>query len=177
MTIYLAPLRDRLPRRLGSCSHLRPSRRATSHAHRTLRPFRRLLQGGLPFSLHSRRSGLGHCCSHPPKRVPIWTVRTRDRPCPRFRVAPRSMQLGLSSASRRRQRPSCARRPCSTLFAAHRLQPKLRLLLRPSVPGQGFEPRYADPKSAVLPLDDPGPTTHLQLYRKFGAESKAHYSM
>lgn len=24
------------------------------------------------------------------------------------------------------------------------------------VPGQGFEPRFADPKSAVLPLDDPG---------------------
>ena len=23
-------------------------------------------------------------------------------------------------------------------------------------PGQGFEPRFADPKSAVLPLDDPG---------------------
>ena len=26
----------------------------------------------------------------------------------------------------------------------------------PSVPGQGLEPQLTDPKSAVLPLDDPG---------------------
>jgi hypothetical protein len=71
------------------------------------RSFRRLLQGGLPFSLRrtlARRPGL--CCSRPPKRAPLWTVRTYDRPFPRFHVAPCSVQLGLSSVLR--QRPSCA---------------------------------------------------------------------
>ncbi len=42
----------RLPRRLGSCSQL--STGSASHLSRAsaLRSFRRLLQGGLPFSLH-----------------------------------------------------------------------------------------------------------------------------
>jgi hypothetical protein len=72
-----------------------------------LRSFRRLLQGGLPFSLrHALALRPGLCCSRPPKRTPIWTVRTYDRPFPRFHVAPCSLQLGLSSALR--QRPSCA---------------------------------------------------------------------
>src|SRR5262245_12467357 len=99
----------RLPRHLGSGSHL--STGSASHLSRmvthALRSFRRLLQGGLPFSLRrtlARRYGL--CCSRSPKRAPIWTVRTYDRPFPRFRVAPCSVQLGLSSVLR--QRPSCA---------------------------------------------------------------------
>ncbi len=98
MTIYLGPLRDRLLRRLGSCSHLRPSRRATSHALRRCGRFGDCCREDCPF--HSALAcGIGLCCSHPPKRAPIWTVRTHDRPCPRFRVAPCSVQLGLSSAA------------------------------------------------------------------------------
>lgn len=32
------------------------------------------------------------------------------------------------------------------------------------VPGQGFEPRFRDPKSLVLPLDDPGVTSSIGVY-------------
>ncbi len=34
--------------------------------------------------------------------------------------------------------------------------PRLHLSGFLFVPGQGFEPRFRDPKSLVLPLDDPG---------------------
>src|SRR5690348_1885067 len=40
----------------------------------------------------------------------------------------------------------------------------------PAAPGQGFEPRYAAPKAAVLPLNDPGPTP--LLYRAAGEAVK-----
>ncbi len=108
----------RLPRRLGSCSQL--STGSASHLSRAsaLRSFRRLLQGGLPFSLHITRllpvlCGYGLCCSHRLAAVPVWTVRAYDRPFPRFREAPCSAQPGLSSAFR--QRPPGARIPCPTL--------------------------------------------------------------
>ena len=101
---------DRLPRHLGSGSRL--STGSANHLSRTVartpRSYRRLLQGGLPFSLRRHRcrwGGIGHCCSRPLARTPVRTVRTCDRPCPRLHVAPCSAQLGLSSALR--QRPSC----------------------------------------------------------------------
>lgn len=182
MTISLRPLRTRLPRRLGSCSRFRPSWRATSHAMRctTPRSIRRLLQGGLPFSLHSEE---WHrlCCSHLHKKVPIWTVRTHDRPFPRFHVAPRSMQLGLSSTlacsghwhflalpnsvivfGLLRWPPLARGHLACNYTTSYRSLASVRCgIFRPrdpahQVPGQGFEPQSTDPKSVVLPLDDPG---------------------
>ena len=105
------PCGPRVRRRLRTGSRLSPD----SASSRLVRADRRLLQGGLPFSPRPRRDGLGFCCSHSagcPDRVPVWTVRAGacGRPCPRLHEAPCCMQLGLSSTSRGRQRPSCAHR-------------------------------------------------------------------
>jgi hypothetical protein len=75
------------------------------------RPNRRLLRGGLPFSLHTRRYGSGLCCSHTPKRVPIWTVDATYRTSLAFTRHPCSAQLGLSSE------PSCGS-PATMPFAS-----------------------------------------------------------
>ena len=104
-----ALVRGRLPRRLGSCSRLPTG--SASHLSRLLRDAAvasEIAAGRIAlFTPPACAHGIGLGCSRPPKRAPIWTVRTHDRPCPRFRVAPRSTQLGLSSAHRE-QRPSCA---------------------------------------------------------------------
>lgn len=42
------------------------------------------------------------------------------------------------------------------------------------VPGQGFEPRLAGPKPAVLPLDDPGKQVYIN--RKFKKIQYLHLS-
>lgn len=49
-------------------------------------------------------------------------------------------------------------RPAAQKTARHLAVPrgKLPCNFLCAVPGQGFEPRFRDPKSLVLPLDDPG---------------------
>jgi hypothetical protein len=69
----------------------------------------------------------------------------------------------------RGQRPPGAVKPCPTLsscIAAHKCPAFVK---SSSVPGQGLEPQLTDPKSAVLPLDDPGLETRLQLYSIHGS--------
>ena len=108
---------DGLPRRLGSCSHFQPSRRATCRPE-GLRLCRRLPQGGLPFSLRLSRDGITASVSVALARVAtdaildclgITQCALRVTFClsHAYRVAPRSVRPGLSSAHRG-QRPSCA---------------------------------------------------------------------
>ena len=85
----------------GSASHLS---RTVARAPRSIR---RLLQGGLPFSLHralARR--LWSLLLSLSEESANLDCQDHDRPFPRFHVAPCSLQLGLSSVLR--QRPSCA---------------------------------------------------------------------
>src|SRR5690242_13131214 len=71
-----------------------------SASHRLLRADRRLLQGGLPFSLPPLPTGLVSVALAPVARCANLDCQAADVPaaCPRFREAPRSMQLGLSSS-------------------------------------------------------------------------------
>ena len=96
-------------------------------------------------------------------------------PCPRFREAPCSMQLGLSSSgeppavilsapaahsplARLLIIPDCGRRRKTRAqkSAAGRIAPRRADGARRGlVRGQGFEPQFSAPKAGVLPLDDP----------------------
>jgi hypothetical protein len=77
------------------------------------RPSRRLLRGGLPFSLPSspsRDPGHGLCCSRVRKRADLDCQRRSVSPA--FTGHPRSVQLGLSSGpwwAQRSSFPSCVR--------------------------------------------------------------------
>ena len=63
------------------------------------RSIRRLLQGGLPFSLRwHEAAGIGHCCSRGSPRADL-DCRRRLRRLPGFHRAPWLMQLGLSSGA------------------------------------------------------------------------------
>ena len=80
-------------RRLRDCSRL-----LASASNRLCRPVRRLLQGGLPFSLHpaNRLAFVAVALATTEVVAPIWTVDGSPR-LPGFHRAPRSTQLGLSS--------------------------------------------------------------------------------
>ncbi len=129
----ISALAGRLPRHLGSCSHFRPARRAAYHAcgaHTAVDS--EIAAGRITLFTPHPRGGIGLCCSH--LAVPVWTVRAYDRPCPRFHVAPCSMQLGLSSTGR----PAAATLafwPCPTLLS-HGTRCGPWLLLR-SLAGSG----------------------------------------
>lgn len=116
----------------------RPTQRATS---REWLPIRRGRIGDCcredcPFhSTVLSHGGIGLCCSRSPKRAPMWTVRANDRPFPRFRMAPRSAQLGLSSASR--QRPSCTAKPCPIRYRQYSGR-SMRPLLSSACSGAGI---------------------------------------
>ena len=126
-----------------------------------------------PFHSARRRPGL--CCSHaggPACRSGLSRAGRAAGPCPRFREAPRSMQLGLSSSVAASGHPIPTnhaslmhagvlyQKPGGGARRGHKnppnegADPRRRMEAGGTpgwVRGQGFEPQLSAPKAGVLP--------------------------
>ena len=144
-----------------------------------MRAVRRLLRGGLPFSLHPCGWPWSLLLSPTLRQVPIWTVTVRRAdPFPCFHRAPLlyAARTFLWPCGQRPSYPRACRKSSlhapllyPTPAASARCPPiaerrvghksivgtRAARTARRLVRGQGFEPQFAAPKAVVLPLDDP----------------------